>query len=968
MSASKQEIYKELSRRYKSGDFSDAQKAVYDELSQRGVFPSLNGNEFDITTEPIELEQKITTQLGEKLTPEEVTPEGTSVHTGYGVIYDPPKEEIELAKKGVETKEGGPFVTRLLSSLANQEEIPTFISERISKDLGYKTQVRVQDEQIQFLAKDKKDPNKMRWTTVEDFGFSAGDIGEILNDIVPAVTETVALIEAAPGINKIKSTPGAIATEGLVVGGAAAATELVRGTLGKLLGVRDEPMTDVVKGALSEGSEAAAYTIGAGAGIGLAQRVMRRSPFNREETEAMMESLQGSDNTVNEINQRVRFGRETEEGREIFRDQDPYLDLGDDLPESRVAERAQEPELFKEDVPEVRDSMFRPDLAQRTGDLTLADKKETIKQGVKNAKVKIEQQTLERDNWKALEDFYDIASGGENVVGYDTASRGVQRAIKTESDKIFNRYQTLIDQAKDETGKFTDKIPELDLTKAAKELRLAAEQERAVVKELEDTAWKAIRQDIGYNPETALSRVKIPASDDLSKTVKELKAETREALNKYEGEQKQRLLQGKIGEPDEVDESVILDLTGKPLKGEGPREYDIEAVNRFLSFLRTKEREIGSGLNVDNLNLRDVQRLKYSLQSMRNKHLADNDPELLKKIQDAEGITQFRASTYDEGIVGKILAKKGNNYYLDDKGTLAAVISSRNGESARAYATAIMGNPQAMQGSRNMIYMLYKQATEEDGVISRKLHDKFMKEYGDTLKPFFRKEDWANLDKLGKLGTVVEKNGARLKELERVFKKNFRGKLQDASPISVAEAVFDKNIRPNDIAKLSTYSKSYGDGLLENYKKEVTRELRKRIQRSGRFNSNAIDDVLRVTGDSTGEPGKLYKLFGPQFPKDLRNLKKAVKMMETRGVAIPKEGESYAVKGAKAAMGPLHPKSRLVTFGEFLRLKAGDKIWHNIIQDPDKLRIVMQNFEKDARTRRSVEIMAIIGLELQEGE
>lgn len=838
--------------------------------------------------------------------------QGRSTQTGAQLIPDVPVQRQQRADVGVDISSGVPASLRAKTSLVPKGDQPTFIKENLQKSLGYETEVRsAPNGDIEFLK--KTDDGKYRWTSFDETGLSVGDFAAIA-ETGPALIGDIA---GSIGAGMKTTGLGAAIAVPVEAAGAAVGTaigEASRLGLGKGLGYHEE---DVLPLALQEGGKAGLASLIGGSVVGAGQRLAR----------GFTGGVSGG------------------EIKTILSLDDPNMVQVQDAINLRLREGA-------------KDSQVKLTSGERSLDPAISDIEALAR--TRSSEAEAAGRKLEIEQQEGFSDFFDLMTGNRSDDYYGAGIEAKKAISEPAKQRLLEIRQRAKNYTDDATGRF-EQLDSLDVSKMAEDMRLSAIEQRRLVKEVESAKWQQIEKDSGYNPDTDRSQVIIPTSDGLTKAISRMSIKTKNALFSAESKLKKQLIDGGLsGEQIQIlgAKGEILSTVLKP----GKSEFDIVPLNRSISYLKKLKRQSDSGLHPDLPASKDINDLLSPLEEMRNTYLAKNNPELLKTIQDAQQLTVDRVKTFDTGPIGKILRKNKGQYFLDDKGVLSTVFAKNNGQAAREYASALIKDPRAMQGARNHIFAIYRNQVMKDGIPDRKLHKKFMSEFEGVMGPFFNQTDLKKMRSLGRTTDVIASYQRKLDKAEKGFEKTFRGRLDDMSPENTIPAFFNKEFSINDVAKIRDYMRTADPKSFDRYRESISSEIRHKMTSSkGRFSSEKIDKLLKDTGDTTSI-GKLTKVYGKQFVYDLRALSKLVKASEKRGKAITetsKQGKDALV--AKAVLGPLHPRSRLITFFDRLRSSADNKVLYDIMTNPEKLRKVLKNKDIDSRSRRAYQLYSSIG-------
>ena len=888
---------------------------------------SAPGSGFDIDVSPAPYEKGMTTASGEDIqnrwgtTPGSeqsqmlreqvpgqagVTAEGLSTASGERAFYRTPKERQARAEAGVDIYSGAPASLRAKTSLVPRGAQPTFIKEQIEDALGYKTDTRKVGNDIEFLK--RTDDGKMRWTSVNETGLSVGDFAAAM-ETGPALVGDVAGSLAHVRRTAKLGAPLATMVESLGAATGTTLAEAARLGLGKALGYHEE---DVLPLAFEEGKKAGGASLVAGSVMGGGQRIIR--------------GTQGGLNS-SDIENILKF------------DDRAVADAQDQINRS------------------LREGGKRSELVLTSGQRSTRERMADIERTARVRTEKAEEQAREIDvkQREAFDDYFDLLTGHR-----EADYREAGKILKSESSaparqRLLDIRQKVRNYIGNAEARLAD-LPSKDVSKMAESMRMSTSEKRALARDVESAKWEKIEADAGYDPDSDRSNVIIPISSEMEKAVRGMSRKVKNSLFPSEAATKSGLIKNIIDE----DKTVLgADDLVKTISGV-KSEFDLIPLNRSISYLKKLKRQSKSGVIPNLPDSRDINTILQPLEGMRNEYLARTNPDLLKAIQDAQALTVKRVDMFDKGAIGKILRKDNGKYHLDDKGVLSTVFAKQNGQAAREYATAIIGDPRAMQAARNHINAIYRHSVAPDGIPDRKLHKKFMRDYEGVKEPFFDVKDQKKIKSLGRLGDVVRSHEKRLKKAEKAFTKSLKGRIESMSPEHTIPAFFKEGISIDDVKKMRDYLAAGDVRSLTRYKSSLSRELEDRMSKGGKFSGEKIDSLLKKTNDLEGR-GKLSAIYGNQFVADLRLMSKVVSASEKKGKALkpPKQGGEAML--AKAIIGPLDPRSKMITFFDRLRGRASDREIYNIMSDPRKLRTALKNKDIDATSRRAYQLYSSLG-------
>lgn len=587
------------------------------------------------------------------------------------------------------------------------------------------------------------------------------------------------------------------------------------------------------------------------------------------------------------------------------------------------------------------DATFTLRVDQMAKDPAMSDQVATIRS--RNADVERMERDREYLNEQAIDRYWDV-SFGSRVGKYETSAEVKRKLIQLPEQRL-RRAEELSNSSKYVMLSHIDKVPVLNESMLGKQVRESLITQRQAAKDLEKIAWDRVDQVSGYDPVTASSQYKIPKSDEVNKIVSRLSNESKKSLFTDESAGKAAL---------------IANL--KKDEGDG---IDFATLSNGIKHLNRKIRIQENGEVADDAPLGELRNLRDAMVRMRDDYLMENAPELLYEVKNAELMSAIRADTYDRGIVGTILTKEGaNRYKLNDAAVLSAVLIKRDAQAARELTGALIADPRAMQAVREQVYADYinKTTDQKTGLINPKLHEKYMKEYGETIKPFFSlSDDYKSIQTMGMMAEVVEKRANQVVDIEKAFNKSFRGKIKDMNPESIVDAFFSSarstgaktSLSYEDIGKLRRFSKSVGayDATVN----IVTDEIRRRVFKDGVYSHEALNNLLIKHGDD------LANFLPAGYIDDLNTLNKALAMVETSGKALPSPPKGTIMELIRAKLGPLNERQRIITAGKRINATSADAALIRAVLDPDRLKQLIKAKDVRLSSQQGIDILASIG-------
>ena len=694
-----------------------------------------------------------------------------------------------------------------------------------------------------------------------------------LADVVgPALPTTGAVIGSVGG------APGA------ALGGAIG--EGIRRGVGNKLGVRDEPLEEAGVGALAVGAAEGVLQKSGDLAVAAGQKVKRffKPPaISAEAAERALVASEADQAVADEISRR------TGQRLQPFTSQtsgDPIL-LG-----------AQRPSLTSEQT----GSALRQQQAQ---------------------------------NETTLEVFFDELN--PTTATPDTATgRAIQGEARGQTQPRVQAAKDTTDALVDELEELTAAIPAAEDSAIVNQLGKAATKARATLKSSEDKAWNDARVAMGHNPDTALSQVEIPISDDLARTLKQLQAEAKRA----------------------IDPAITSGKKALVPKGLKKGSVDLNQLQVHLSSLRRRLRLAKKGEVATDPQGRDIARVKDELVAKRNAYLKETNPELLQLIEEAENLTAKRAALFDNAIVGQLIRKEGGDWVLRDAELIGRTIGSGDKEAIEHLVAALSKHPAGLPTLQRTFLQFYRNEVVSNGIPNATRHADFIARHTETIDALIPGP--SRIRQLGEFEKIVSRRVQRFTDFEKAVEKQFRGKIQNIAPERIAEDILGKRFSVKEVSKLMSLAEAAG--VKSQYQAAVSGQIKRRFmsQTSG-LQLNSLDKFVN------GNFERLTKIMGIQYASDMRLLLRGLKTIRTsaEGIATTRNptllGALLEGTARVTVARPLSPGGVGLTKGFRFNERAARRMLAEAIADPKALRAIVAQGKKNLENRAVGRLIAVLG-------
>lgn len=804
--------------------------------------------------------------------------------TGEPFADEADPAEVAARESGIETRK--PLgMERVKGSFALDEEAEAdYYSRALSEKMGAPVKVALINGRPTYT-----DPTTGGLVDVKGFGLDPQDFLEVGRALPP-----LGALAPAPvrGLGVLPSAAGS--------GTGAGIGEMVRAGMGELMGVNpDMEWGDVVSSAASEG----VFEMGAGTVSGGAMRLLNRigtgpRVLKPEEAEEILAKGASAEGVVDEMRKR---------GFDIKASPAQLADMKD-LLATRAA---------------IAEGQFGPKAAKVLEERQARNDEETARFFNELLGPKGRMQTRQQVG-----------------ASLKQRARTIERMAISEPSEAGAKLRAGLEKQVTDFGALNEPL-------TGKEIRGGLQRLLTQAETKETAAWDKAREMMGYNAETASSKVRIPVSEDLQTTLNALFAEKDMAL--FAGQ-----AAGKKG--------AIPQIVGNGM--------DLNQLQAGLSYARSATRKIMRANDPSLPQARDLLRVKRGLEQARDEALAKSNPELLTQIKAAETATSDKYAAYRRGVVGDILRE--GDAALKDGQVFRELFRPNNREAAAEVAQTLAGDAQATSAARKHILSFYRDEVMQNGKVSGQLHKRFMERYGDTIDPFLSPLERKQLSGTGNLIEAVENTEARLAARAKAFQSTLEGRLQRMNSESVVEGIFAKTrneggsaLSVADTEALMKMTKNTPMG--ESIREAVRDEIRRKVIRSdGKFvDAAGVDELLKKTGDF--EPGgKLEVVLGKQYVDDLRSLRDTMQILSRTGAAHTAQPTRLIDLWHAIVWNPLSQPGAVVRRVRNIATDQYKETLARAISDPDQLRLLVKYGNEDIRNEKVATVLASMGAALPE--
>lgn len=558
--------------------------------------------------------------------------------------------------------------------------------------------------------------------------------------------------------------------------------------------------------------------------------------------------------------------------------------------------------------------------------------------------------TQEVKSETALESFYDDLNAAPT-----SPNTAVGRSVQLEArDQIKPRVEAqrdITEKAVEDLETITRQLPAGDNSTIVNEATAAAAAARRVIKDEEDLLWNTYKSDIGLDPDTALSNIKIPVEGELEVIMRRFAASAKEAVDPDDASGLFRL-QPNAFKPKTT--TTMNPVTGRTNTVTTPAEVDLWQLQRYLGSLKRRQRLAGRNEVATDPHGRDIGELIGVVQRQRDKFLKKGYKEIGDLILDAEAKTTQRAQLFDEGLVSQLIRKEQGEWLITDSQLVGGVIATGDRQAMEHLVSALGRHPAGVPTLQKAFLMSYRNDVVENGLPNGTLHRKFMETHKEAIDVLFPGDK--SLQRLGGFEAAVTKRIKRFETFEKNVLKTFRGKITDISPENLVTKVFTDKFDVKDVGRLMRLAENAGVGDL--YSSAIRGQIRNRFYSpTSGINLNSLDKFFTVNNE------KLVAGLGGRYVADMRLLISGLKMSRTSATGIATTRRpgllNTALEGITRATiaRPLSPHgvalTRLINFHQ----RAVSRAWADLIENPKILRDIIRHRNTDVQTQAGSRIL-----------
>lgn len=618
-------------------------------------------------------------------------------------------------------------------------------------------------------------------------------------------------------------------------------------------------------------------------------------------------------------------------------------------------------------------------LANRVDDVRVAAKEREIRDSIVFA-----QDFAERD----LADQLALTEALEKITKTDVKGSGaISQFLGKRAMKRVEQAKKIVAQNTDDLQKQLDSIGRIGKGEVGDPTRTLIMAKRDAAEQAKDKLWKEVETFGGYDEATEKYGVDIVMGDETSrlKTILDRRAAT--ATTKI-GKSQSIFAAPPKGEAATIKEAPKgqIRLSGKPA---APVKQDLADYNNEISRIRKELRGLYRNRQYGDPQTRELQQVKDAMVADRRKALLANGQEdLLHKIELAEAQTREFFKTYDNNIIGDLMAKTDDGVFKVKSKDFVDKMLKADRDEFENLMSVIDDHPEVIQMWREGISDAYKRKAFSEGKWSKRASDSFLSDHKDILEQVFSKSDLDSFVNAGELSRKVAKQSKQLtKIISDANTKYGAGKMAGLDPDSLVKFVnsSSKVKTPtgqietplNKIKYLKNVTKDRPE-IFDDFASEYMDNLRKQVTD---YSPLSYGDTTFNTGSGFINPSKMNKIInensdiilelkGQQYLDDMKTINNAVQLFSKKMNRLTGDEGIEAIKQSIRAgvAPPLTREGRIFTAIMKLETRFRHKVMAGAFLEPKELNAFAKALKHSTPKREAAELMASLGIALPDDE
>ena len=535
-----------------------------------------------------------------------------------------------------------------------------------------------------------------------------------------------------------------------------------------------------------------------------------------------------------------------------------------------------------------------------------------------------------------------------------------QRQLREERQRIQDNADNKLSVAEQEAKDALDELGTLNRREAGEELKATVNNHSIALETTKDDNWLSYQRSIGqkggldegYTEASRYqSNIQVPISPEIAAAHKALRLAMRESLLKTKA-QGGKVLKGT--QPTTTVDSPIIGLDGKPVSSTTTtNRIDLAVLDDDIKEVRDAIRRGDPGFSG-----RKMRKARDDLVKLRNEYLLKEHPEILKLLQDAEAATTVYKNFVKESVFARVLKRNADgSMVMGDVDAFRVIMKEDSGEMMRELVAIARTRPGGVEGLQAMAFKFYKAGVTPEGssIMSLDLHNKFISKNEEVMTALFGDPRFL---KFGELGARVAKAQKHAQRVTDILNRSPLAKFGGIAPEKMGKAVFQESVDEKAVRQTLLYldNQAVGREVGASFRDSVGRHIYTQITSDGVLNASKISTLIEKHG------AKLELIYGKRYVNDLRSLRHMITLnvLTQSGKEIP--SSSLTGMMARALITPpLTRRGRAQTLVEKWRKQAMDRMVNQAVRDPDILRAIIANRDRDVTTTAVLNVLGQTG-------
>lgn len=557
----------------------------------------------------------------------------------------------------------------------------------------------------------------------------------------------------------------------------------------------------------------------------------------------------------------------------------------------------------------------------------------------------------------------------DDLAPIEEVSQQVKDRARSSVESVKQQQMEIQSQA-DDANDYFDAIPDMQLFRSVRDGSAASVRQAKVDS---DNAWNAYRSEVGFDPVTRQSQYKLSNPGD---------SPIRQYMTELEGDRQGALMQSL-----ERSQSAFLKDMGfgpaaqgaEELTGLAHKTLDMRQLHFTLSHLKRQLRQASRATDPDSYRTEDIRGMIGAIEEQIQATpivertgravSAEKQARIRLSWDNANDATRNMHEQFDTDNMKKMLethrVKGPDGKWVDELAMSPQAVRDslfRAGDTRflNEALEAIGQNPTTKAALGKQLLLKYRDAVFKDGVPQQARHNDFVTAYQDHMEVLLGQEAASKINNAGDFARQLRKAEADVRRLEGNIQTAYGRRV--ANPLdsaNIAKEMLSDRVNPTQARNIIN--------MLDRQAPDVAEQVRGHVIHSAFAKSAGTNDILnsKVMGELIEDNAKTFDvLFGPQYRKDLMDLKDIVRMVERRslGKAPPSQVQPWALQMLRATWGPLSRKQRIATSLNRLARHTAGKRAAELLSNPPDLRMFVRLKSMSPTDPRFLGLVGALGL------